>query len=79
MAFPIYHDVSVVSILDLQNVASNRVRRHRLDEVETGPLKWYRIRTPVLRHKEIRQIIDLGSSHFVPRGSIGDYINDATL
>ena len=79
MAFPVYHNVSVVSILDLQNIASNRIRCHRLDEVEARPLEWYSIRTSVLRHKEIRQIIDFGPTHFVPGGSIRNDIDDTTL
>lgn len=33
------HDVSIMPVLDLQNVADQGVRRHALDEVCTG-LKW---------------------------------------
>ena len=36
VAVPIYHDVAVVSVLDLQDVADQGIGRHALDEVSTG-------------------------------------------
>ena len=42
------HDVAVVSILDLEQVADHRVGRHRLDEIFSSSLELFSRLIPVL-------------------------------
>lgn len=48
VSFAINHDVSIVTILDLKNITSNRVGGHGLDKVEPGFLERRRVETAVL-------------------------------
>ena len=54
VAVPVDHDIAVVTVLDLQDIAGNRVSCHRLYEVQSGLLELHRIFSSVLRHKEIK-------------------------
>jgi hypothetical protein len=51
MPIRIDHDIPIMSILDLQNIASDRVRRHRLDEVESSNLERDSVDSAVFIHK----------------------------
>ena len=48
------HDVPVMTILDLKDIASNRVCRHRLNEVEASPLEFDGIFSAVLCNEEVQ-------------------------
>lgn len=65
VAFSIYHDVSVVSVLNLENITGNRVRSHRLDEVQPSLLEGNRMFSTVFSDEEIEQVIDLSPPHFI--------------
>jgi hypothetical protein len=79
MALAIDHDIPVVSVLDLQDVTSHAIRRHRLDKVESSLLKGRRVDAAVLVHKVAEQVVDLGSSHLISRGGVGNNIDYTTL
>ena len=48
------HNVSVMSILDLQDVACDGIGCHRLNEVEASPLEFDGIFSAVLRNEEVQ-------------------------
>lgn len=77
--FSVDHDVSVVTILDLQDVAGDRVGGHTLDEVHSSLLEGDRVDRSVLVDEEAEEVVDLGSSHLVSRGSVGNDVDDSTL
>lgn len=79
VAFPINHNVAVMSILDLQDIAGYRVRRHGLDEVESSLLERYGVDTPILVDEVGDQVVDLGAAHFVPGCGVWDDVNDTAL
>lgn len=47
------HDVSIVSVLDLQDVTCDRIGCHRLNEVEASPLEFDSIFSTVFRNEEV--------------------------
>ena len=53
MTFAVDHDVSVVSVLDLEDVASDGVGGHGLDEVEASTLEGDRVLPAVLGDEEV--------------------------
>ena len=65
MALSVNHDVSVVSILDLEDVTSDGVRSHRLNEVQPGLLEGDRVLSTIFAYEEIEQVVDFGPSHLV--------------
>jgi len=77
--FPIDHDIPVMPILDLQDVASHRVRRHGLDKVQSGFLERHRIDSAILVDEVGDEIVDLGSTHLVSRSCIWYNVDDTTL
>jgi len=77
--FSVDHDVSVVTILDLKDVAGDRVGGHTLDEVHSSLLEGNRVHRSVLVDEEAEKIVDLGSAHLVSGGSVGNDIDDSTL
>lgn len=79
MAFSINHDISVVSVLDLQDVACDRVCRHRLNEIQASLLEGSSVRAAVFVDEIAIEIVDLGSAHFISRCGIGYHINHTTL
>ena len=79
VTFPIDHDISVVPILDLQDVACDRISRHRLDKVEFGLLEHYSVDTAILVNKVGHKIVDFGSTHFIPRGRVRNDIDYPAL
>ena len=64
--FGIDHDVTIVSVLDLQNIARHRVRCHGLDEVKTSSLKGDSFLSPIFGNEEVEEVVDFGATHFVP-------------
>jgi hypothetical protein len=79
MALPVDHDISVVSILDLEDVASDRVGGHALDEVHPRPLERNRVDRTVLVDEEAEEVVDLRSAHLVSGGRVGDDVDDSAL
>ena len=79
MAFAVNHDVSIVSVLDLENVAHDRVRRHRLYEVKTSLLELDGVFATVLGNEEVQEVVDLRSSHLVTGGRVWDDVDNTTL
>jgi hypothetical protein len=79
VAFTVYHNVSIVPILDLQDITGNRVGSHGLDEVQTCLLEGYGVWTTVLGNEEIKQIINLGTTHFITGRGIRNNINNTAL
>ena len=80
MALSIDHDIPIMSILDVQYVARNRVRSHRLDKVQTSLLKRHALWVPIFRFEESNtKIIDLGSTHLISRGSIRNDVDETAL
>jgi hypothetical protein len=73
------HDVTVVTILDLYDVAEERVGGHRLDEVVAGLLEVDAVGTAVLEDEEAAQVVDLGTSHLVSGRRVGNNVDDTTL
>jgi hypothetical protein len=79
MPLPIDHDITIMAIFDLQDIASHAVRRHRPDEVEASLLECGGIDAAVLVNKVTEQIVDLGTAHLVTRGGIGNDVNHTAL
>ena len=79
MPLAVYHDVAVVSVFDLQYIAGDRIRSHRLDKVETRFLKCDCILPSVFCDEEVKEIIDFRSSHFIPRCRVRNHIDYAAL
>lgn len=73
------HDIPVVSILDLKYIAGDRIGCHRLDEVQSSLLELHGVRTTIACHEKGEEVIDLCSTHFVPRCGIWNDVNDPTL
>jgi hypothetical protein len=73
------HDVAVMTILDLNDVAEERVGRHRLDKVGASLLERDAVRAAVLEDEEASQVVDLGSTHLVARGRVRDHVDDSAL
>ena len=65
MPFSVNHDIAVMPVLDLQDVAHHGIGRHRLDEVQAGFLELDCILATVLCNEKVEQIVDLGTSHLV--------------
>ncbi len=79
MPIGIDHDIPIMSIFDLQDITSNRVCGHRLNEVETSLLERYRIDSTILVDEVGIKVIDFGTSHFVSRSSIRYDVDDTAL
>jgi hypothetical protein len=73
------HYVSVVPVFDLDDVAQQRVGRHRVNEIDPCILETRRVRTAVLAYEEGIQVVDFSSSHLVARRRIRDHINHTGL
>jgi len=79
MSLAIDHDVPVVSVLYLKDVTRQRVRRHRLYEVQASFLEGDRVMPPILGSEEVQQVVHFGTAHFVTRSRIRHNINDSAL
>lgn len=73
------HNVSVVTVLDLEDVAGDGVGGHGLDEVHARLLKWDCVDTTVLVDEEAEEVVDLGSAHLISRCSVGNDVDDSAL
>lgn len=78
-AVPINHDVTVVPIFDLNDVAQERIGRHGLNKVDSSLLEVHSIRAAVLHDEKAAKIVDFRAAHFVSRCSVRDDINHAAL
>ena len=79
VAFPVNHDVSIVTVLDLKDIACDGICRHRLDEVQSSFLERDGIDAAVLVDEVSKEIVDLRSAHFVARRGVGHDVNDTAL
>ena len=79
MSISINHDVAIVPIFNLKNIASDGVSGHRLNEIHSRVLETDRIWTTELAYEEVLKIVYLCPSHLISRRSIWNHINDATL
>ena len=79
MSLTANHDVPIMSILDLQDVTSNRVCSHGLDKVKSGSLETGGILATIFCDEEVLKIVHLCPAHFISRCGIWDDVNDPTL
>lgn len=79
VALAVDHDVSVVSVLDLQDIAGDRICCHRLDEIESSFLEGGRVWTTIFVDEIAVKIVDLGTTHFVSGRSVGHDIDYTAL
>lgn len=79
MPIAIDHDVAVMPILDLQDVASHRISRHRLDEVETSLLEGDSVLSAIFCHKKVQQVIHFGTPHLIPGCRVWYHIDHTAL
>lgn len=70
VAFSVDHDVAVVSIFDLKDVASHRIRSHGLDEVQASLLESDSVRVSIFGDEESHEVVDLSPTHFISRGRV---------
>ena len=77
VSFAVKHNVAVVAIADLENVADDGVGCHGLDKVEAGLLERDAVLVTVAVLVKVAQVVDLGAAHFVARCGVGHDINDA--
>ena len=79
MSLAINHNVPVVPVLDLENVAYNGVGSHRLNEVQPSFLKLDGVLATVFCDKEVQQIVDFCSSHLIARCGVWHNVNNTAL
>ena len=75
----INHDISIVAILNLENITSHGVCSHGLNKVQLCFLKSNSILASIFGSEKVQQIVDLSPTHFIARGSIRNHIYDTTL
>ncbi len=73
------HNVAIVPVLDLENVARERIRRHGTDKVEPGLLVRRRLFPAILVDTVKIEVVDVLAAHFVARGGIWHNVNHTTL
>lgn len=61
----VYHYISVVPVLDLQNIACYGICGHRLYKIETCALEGNRVFPSVFGREETEQIIYFCSTHLI--------------
>jgi hypothetical protein len=76
---PINHNVTIVSVFDLEYVTRHGVGGHRLDKVETGLLERYSIFTTIFCNEKPEEVIHFCAAKLVTGCCIGHYIDDTTL
>lgn len=79
MAIRVNHDVSVVPILDLQQVANHRVRCHRFDEIAARRQKFLGRFVAVLVQEVVHQIRVRLATQLIARLGIRHALNDTAL
>lgn len=75
----IYHDISIVPIFYLENIASDRIRRHGLNEIQACLLECNRILASVFSYEEVQQIIDFCAAHLITRRRIWNDVYNTRL
>ena len=76
VSFAVDHDVPVVSVLDLEDVASDGVGGHGLDEVEASTLEGNCVLPAIFGDEEVEQVVDFSATHFVSRRCVRNDVND---
>ena len=79
MAITVNHDVAVVPILDLENIASHGVCSHRLNEIQSSFLEGSSVWTAIFVNEITVKVVDFGTTHFVSRRSVRHDIDDTAL
>lgn len=79
MALAINHYIAVMTIFNLQNIASHGVCRHGVNEVQSCFLEGNAVLSTVFRSEKSKQIVNLGATHLVSRCRVRDHINNTTL
>jgi hypothetical protein len=79
MPFPVDHDVSVMPVLDLEDVTCDRVCCHGLNEIQAGLLEGSGVGTAIFVDEITVKVIDLGPAHLIPGCSIRHDINHTAL
>lgn len=79
VSFSIDHDVTIVTVLDLQDITRHRVRRHRLDEVKTSSLKGDSFFSSIFGNEEVEKVVNFGATHFIPRGGVRYHVDHTAL
>lgn len=79
MTLAVNHDIAIVPVLDLQDVTSNRIRGHGLNEVQTRALEFHGIFATISGNEEIQQVVDFCPSHFVPGCRVRNDVYDTAL
>lgn len=68
VALSVNHDISVVPVLDLEDVTSDEVRSNRLNGVQPSLLEGNRVLSTIFADEETEQVIGFCPSHLVTRG-----------
>ena len=67
LALSVDHNIPVVSISDLKDVANDGVRSRRLNEAQSGLLESDRMFSTTVFNEEIERVIDFCQSHLISR------------
>jgi hypothetical protein len=67
VALYVNQNILIVPTFDWKDVASDRVRSHRLDEVQSGPLEGDRMFSTMLFDEGIEKVVDFGPPHLISR------------
>ena len=73
------HDVTIVPVLDLQDEAGHRVRRHGPDKVEASLLVCCRLFATILLYAVQIEVVDVVATHLVSGCRVRHDINDTAL
>ena len=73
------HDVAVMTVFNLKNVACDGVCSHRLNEIQPSSLIRDCVLSSIFGNEKPLEIVDLRSTHFVARGGIRHDIDNAAL
>lgn len=79
MSISINHDVAIVPVLDLKDVARNGICGHRLDKIQPRFLERYSVLATILCDEKVLKVIDFGSTQFITRSGIRNHIDYSTL
>lgn len=79
MTLSVNHNVSIVPVLDLQQVADDRICSHGFDEIAASGLEFFRTFVAVLVQEVLVQSRIRLSTQLIARFCIGDALNYTAL
>ena len=79
MSLSIDHNISIMTVLDLQNVACKRIRGHGLNKIQPCLLERDAVLSAVFGYEEVDQIVHLRTTHLITRSCVWYNIDNATL